>query len=107
MTAIITLIYQWMSIIIGLFLTLTLVSFLLTEKRFARSVVNDDSDSVYDTLSLSSSSSSTSSSDQHTSVIIAVGVSSAVLGVVATVVGVALLASFVRRKHSSRSTITV
>jgi hypothetical protein len=77
--------------------------FFSTEKRSARSAADAPESSK---LSLSSSFSS--SSDRHDSVVpTAVAVSAAVLGVVGAVVGVALLASFVRRRNTIRSTITV
>ena len=73
-----------------------------TEKRSARSV--GDAAQLYEPLSLSSSP----SSNEHTSAVTtAVALSASVLGVVATVVGLALLASFVRRRKTVRGTITV
>lgn len=72
-----------------------------TERRSVRSVEGAPESNK---LSLSSSS----SSDQDSSVVpTAIAVSASVLGVVGSVVGVALLASFVRRRNTVRSTITV
>ena len=72
-----------------------------TAKRLARSVSDSEP------LSLSSSSTDRHSSSTTTTTTTAIAVTASVFGVLASVIGIALLASFVYKKQTLGRTITV